>query len=56
MGGSGEGQVVVGGKGRGCNGMLFVFCVVIKSKMGLYVSVYVSFNCKLPFVNLCIWN
>jgi hypothetical protein len=29
MGGSGEGQVVVGrgnGKRRGCNGMLFVMC------------------------------
>jgi hypothetical protein len=30
--------------------------VVIKSNMGLYVSVYVSFNCNLSFVSLCMWN
>jgi hypothetical protein len=24
--------------------------------MGLYVSVYVSFNCKLSFARVCIWN
>jgi hypothetical protein len=33
--------------------MLFVMCGY---QMGLYVSVYVSFNCKLSFVSLCIWN
>jgi hypothetical protein len=44
--------VGVGGGALVC----YLYCVVIKSNMGLYVSVCVSFNCKLSFASLCIWN
>jgi hypothetical protein len=43
----GVGYVLVG-DGRGGGALVcYLYCVVIKSNMELYVSVYVSFNCKL---------
>jgi hypothetical protein len=54
----GGGRYVVVGGWRGGPLVCYLYCVVIKSNIGWYVSVYVSFNCKLSFVSLCtsIWN
>jgi hypothetical protein len=30
--------------------------VIIRSNIGLCVSVYASYNCKLFFVSLCLWT